>query len=90
MPRSKSYWTVTLLVGALVLMTNNASPDLVMLTFSVLFMLSDVISNGEAWAGFGSTSVLSISALFVVVRALEETRAVEKILLPLLASPLGT
>jgi len=85
----KSYWTVALLVGALVLMANNASPDLVMLAFSVLLVLSDVISNGEAWAGFSSTSVLSIGALFVVARALEETRAVEKILLPLLGKPAG-
>ena len=85
----KSYWTVALLVGALVLMANNASPDLVMLAFSVLLVLSDVISNREAWAGFGSTSVLSIGALFVVARALEETRAVEKILLPLLGKPAG-
>jgi len=85
----KSYWTVSLLVGALLLMANDASPDLVMLGFSVLLVLSDVISNGEAWAGFSSTSVLSIGALFVVARALEETRAVEKILLPLLGKPAG-
>jgi len=85
----KSYWTVALLVGALLLMANDASPDLVMLGFSVLLVLSDVISNGEAWAGFSSTSVLSIGALFIVARALEETRAVELILLPLLGKPTG-
>ena len=85
----KSYWTVALLVGALLLMANDASPDLVMLGFSVLLVLSDVISNGEAWAGFSSTSVLSIGALFIVARALEETRAVEMILLPLLGKPTG-
>jgi len=85
----KSYWTVALFGGALLLMANNASPDLVMLGFSVLLVLSDVISNAEAWAGFSSTSVLSIGALFIVARALEETRAVEKILLPLLGKPTG-
>ena len=86
---SRSYWTLALLLGALLLMANEAAPDLVMLGFTVLLQLSGVISDEEAWAGFCSTSVLSIGALFVVARALEETRAVEKLLLPLLGRPTG-
>eukprot|EP00658_Telonema_sp_P-2_P040668 TRINITY_DN29083_c0_g1_i1.p1 TRINITY_DN29083_c0_g1~~TRINITY_DN29083_c0_g1_i1.p1 ORF type:complete len:359 (+),score=86.82 TRINITY_DN29083_c0_g1_i1:57-1079(+) len=84
---SDSYWTISLLLGALLLMANEAPPDLVMLAFTVLLNMSSVITDAEAWAGFSSTSVLSIGALFVVARALEETRAVEKLLLPLLGSP---
>lgn len=58
-----------------------------MLGFTVLLVLSSTISDAEAWSGFSSTSVLSIGALFVVARALEETRAVERMLLPLLGQP---
>ena len=75
---SSSYWTVSLLLGALLLMANEAAPDLTMLGFTVLLVLSEVISDAEAWAGFSSTSVLSIGALFVVARALEETRESER------------
>jgi Na+/H+ antiporter NhaD/arsenite permease-like protein len=85
----KSYWTLALLLGALLMMVNDAAADLVMLAFSVLLVLSGVISDDEAWAGGSSTSVLSIGALFVVARALEETRAVETIMLPLLGRPKG-
>lgn len=85
----QSYWTLSLLLGALLLMVNEAPPDLVMLAFTMLLVLAETISDAEAWAGFSSTSVLSIGALFVVARALEETRAVEKIILPLLGHPRG-
>jgi di/tricarboxylate transporter len=85
----KSYWTLALLLGALLMMVNDAAPDLIMLAFSVLLVLSNVISDAEAWAGCSSPSVLSIGALFVVARALEETRAVETIMLPLLGRPSG-
>ena len=60
-----------------------------MLAFTVLLVLSNVVSDAQAWAGFSSTSVLSIGALFVVARALEETRAIERILLPILGRPSG-
>ena len=84
-----SYWTMSLLLGALLLMANEVAPDLTMLGFTVLLVLSEVISDEDAWSGFSSTSVLSIGALFVVARALEETRAVEMILTPILGQPRG-
>ena len=83
----KSYWTLALLLGALLLMMNDAAPDLVMLGFTVVLVLSKVINDSEAWAGCSSPSVLSIGALFIVARALEETRVVETIMLPLLGRP---
>ena len=70
-------------------MANEFAPDLTMLGFTVLLTLSGVITDAQAWAGFSSTSVLSIGALFVVARALEETRAVEMLLLPILGRPRG-
>ena len=85
----KSYWTLALLLGSLLMMVNDAAPDLVMLAFSVALVLSNVVSDAEAWAGCSSPSVLSIGALFVVARALEETRAVETLMLPLLGRPSG-
>lgn len=86
---SASYLVLSFLLGALLLMVNDAAPDLVMLAFSVLLVLSRVITDSEAWAGCSSTSVLSIGALFVVARALEETRTVETIMSPLLGRPSG-
>ena len=47
----KSYWTLALLLGALLLMMNDAAPDLVMLGFTVVLVLSKVINDSEAWAG---------------------------------------
>ena len=85
----ESYVTIALMLSALLLMANEVAPDLVMLGTSVLLVHGDIISQREAWAGFGSPSVLSIGALFVVARALEETRAVEKLLAPILGAPTG-
>ena len=45
----KSYLTLALLLGALLLMVNDAAPDLVMLAFSVLLVVAKVISDEEAW-----------------------------------------
>ncbi|EOD32728.1 hypothetical protein EMIHUDRAFT_455996 [Emiliania huxleyi CCMP1516] len=85
----ESYLTVSLLLTAVLLMANGSPPDLVMLALTVALLLCGVISDAQAWAGFCSSSVLSIGALFVVARALEETRAVELMLRPLLGRPSG-
>jgi di/tricarboxylate transporter len=85
-----SYWTVWLLLASLLLMTNESPPDIVLLGTTTLLLLTGVISNEEAWRGVSSPSVLVIGVLFVVARALEETRAVEMLLLPMLGSPKTT
>jgi Na+/H+ antiporter NhaD/arsenite permease-like protein len=85
-----SYWTLWLLLAALLLMTNESPPDIVLLGVTTLLLLTNVISNDEAWRGISSPSLLVIGVLFVVARALEETRAVEMLLLPMLGSPTST
>ena len=84
---AESYWALALTLVALLLMANNQPADLVMLGFTVLLSVSDVISDEEAWQGFSEPSVLAIGVLFVVARALEETRAVELLIMPLLGAP---
>ena len=83
----QSYWMLSLNLVALLLMGNNAPADLVMLAFTIMLSVSGVITDDEAWQGFAEPSVLAIGALFVVARALEETRAVELFILPLLGEP---
>ena len=85
----QSYLTCALLWGSLLLMANEVPTDLVMLSFTIVLVLTNTITNTEAWSGFSSTSVLSIGALFLVARCLEETRAVEIILRPILGNPGG-
>jgi di/tricarboxylate transporter len=81
------YWTLWLLLAALLLMANESPPDLVLLGVTTLLLLTRVISNDEAWRGISSPSLLVIAVLFVVARALEETKAVEMLLRPMLGSP---
>ena len=84
---SKSYLTIMLTCFALVGMCNDMPPDLILLGVTVLLLMFNIISQKDAWAGFSSPSILAIAALFVFARALEETRAVELIVRPLLGQP---
>jgi len=85
-----SYWTLWLVLAALLLMINEAAPDIVLLATTTLLLLTRVITEKQALQGVASPSVLAIGVLFVVARALEETRAVELLLSPLLGSPKST
>ena len=82
-----SYLVMALYLYALLLMANDGPPDLVMLGFTLILVFADIIKDKDAWSGFCSTSVLAIGALLVVARALEETRAIEAVLLPILGTP---
>ena len=82
-----SYLVMALYLYALLIMANDAPPDLVMLGFTLILVFADIIKDKDAWSGFCSTSVLAIGALLVVARALEETRAIEAVLLPILGTP---
>jgi Na+/H+ antiporter NhaD/arsenite permease-like protein len=85
-----SYWTMWLLFASLLLMIHDSPPDIVLLGTTTLLLLTKVITNEEAWRGISSPSVLVIGVLFVIARALEETRAIEMLLLPMLGSPTST
>ena len=82
-----SYWTLWLVSMALLLMCNNAPPDLTLLFTTTALLLSGVIDEEEAWKGFSSPSILSIAVLFIVARALEETRCVELMFRAVLGRP---
>jgi len=78
-----SYWTLWLVLAALLLMIHEYPPDIVLLGVTLLLLLTRVITEAQALQGAASPSVLAIGVLFVVARALEETRSVELLLLPL-------
>lgn len=83
----QSYWAVALFAVALLLMANNLPSDLVMLGFTVILGVSGTITRSQAWRGFSEPAVLVIGALFVLARCLEETKAVEMFILPMLGKP---
>lgn len=82
-----SYFVLLTTIVALLLMCNDLPPDLVLLGATVLLQLTSVISSADAWKGFSSSPILALAGLFVLARALEETRAVELVIRPLLGRP---
>ena len=85
--KSEAYWVLALYLYALIVMANDAPPDLVMLGLTIVLLFSEIITDKDAWSGFCSTSILAIASLLVMCRALEETKAVEAVLLPILGNP---
>jgi len=85
--QSEAYWVMALYLYALIVMANDAPPDLVMLGFTIVLIFSKIITDKDAWSGFCSTSILAIASLLVMCRALEETKAVEAVILPILGNP---
>ena len=83
----ESFWVMALYLYALILMANDCAPDLVMLGMTIILIFSKVITDKDAWSGFCSTSILAIASLLILAKALEETRAVESVLLPILGNP---
>ena len=85
--KSEAYWVMALYLYALIVMANDAPPDLVMLGFTIVLIFSKIIADKDAWSGFCSTSILAIASLLVMCRALEETKAVEAVIMPILGNP---
>ncbi|KAL1519340.1 hypothetical protein AB1Y20_022866 [Prymnesium parvum] len=82
-----SYFTMAVTVVALLLMCNDAPPDLVLVGTTTLLLLTHVITDEEALKGFCSPSVLAIGALFPVARSLEEAQTVDRAIRPILGHP---
>jgi di/tricarboxylate transporter len=94
-----SYVAIWIVLVVLVALCNDAPADLtLLLTTLCLSVLPGPCAAGQtancrmitpeqAWQGFAARPVLTIAALFVFARALQETRAVELLLRPLLGSP---
>ena len=68
-------------------MIHSWPPDLVLIFCTTLLLLAGVITPQQAWRGFSSPSVLAIAVLFIVARALEETRCVELLFRAVLGRP---
>jgi len=82
-----AWLTLWVTLVSLLLMANDCAPDLVLLGTTTFLLLCKIIGQEEAWEGFSSDSILAIGALFVLARALEETRAAERLLRPFLGNP---
>ena len=84
---AESYWAIWVVIATLALLVNEAPSDLTMLGATTVLLLTKVIEPKQAWQGFANDSVLSVGALYVLARALDETRAVEQLVAPMLGKP---
>ena len=75
-PDWRSYAIVALLLAALAGMGLGTPPDLTMLAATMLLILSNVISRGEAYQGFSDPGPITVGAMFVVAKALNTVGAV--------------
>ncbi len=63
----------TVVAIAIALVSDVARPDLIFLTGLGVLLVTGVITPSEAFAGFASTAVIAIGALFVIAAGIEET-----------------
>jgi di/tricarboxylate transporter len=80
--------TLLVVLGALLLMMSDlASPDVVLLGGVVVLTAAGVITPARAVAGFANEGMLTVAALFVVAAGLRETGAVSMLTARLLGRP---
>lgn len=66
--------TVAVIVGMVVVMASNlAGPDMVLIAGVTLLLLTGIIEPSEAFIGFSNPAVVTIAALFVVAAGVKET-----------------
>ncbi len=76
----EGYWVLGLLVLALVLFSREAIPlDVTSLVILLLLVLPGVITPAEAFAGFGSETIVILISLFVLTAAVTRTGVVERV-----------
>ena len=85
-----SWFVIWITTFCLILMVNDQPPELVLLGATFTLRILELIDADQAWRGFSNPSILAIGALFVFARILEETRAVELIVRPMLGKPKGS
>lgn len=73
------FWITIAIVGVTLylLMREVAPPDIIFVGALVALVLSGVVSTKEAFAGFSSSGMLMVGALFMVAAALRETGAMD-------------
>ena len=90
----RAYVTLGITVTALCLMISGSPPDLCMLAATLVLVLwpwkdtgSGIITESEAWQGFSNKGVLTVGALFVVAKAVDETGIVSLVMKRVLGEP---
>lgn len=76
-----------IVIAFVLMMTNRAPPDIVLLGAAVVFATTGILEPAEAFAGFANTGMLTVGALFVVAVGLRETGAVSTVTASLLGRP---
>lgn len=85
--RWKPYLVADSLLLGIVLIAHGLPADAVLLALSVLFVLSGVISEQEAFQGFASPGVAAYAALFVLSEAFAEAKVLDGLVFRLLGQP---
>ena len=90
----RAYVTLGVTLTALCLMISGSPPDLCMLAATLVLVLwpwtqtgAGIISETEAWQGFSNKGVLTVGALFVVAKAVDETGIVSLVMKRVLGEP---
>ncbi len=92
----RAYITLGITLVALALMLAGSPPDICMLMATMALLLwpwgplgeeAGIISEKEAWQGFSNNGVLTVGALFVVAKAVDETGIVSLAMKRVLGRP---
>lgn len=81
------YTTGVLLYIFVALVSERVGPDSVMLTALTLFMVSNIITVGQAVGGFANEGVLTVVALYMVAEGITRTGALDWYMSKLLGRP---
>eukprot|EP00945_MAST-04E_sp_MAST-4E-sp1_P005505 g5505.t1 len=91
----RAFFTLGLTLTTLALMMAGQPPDICMLVCTLALLLwpwadspgEGIISEDDAWQGFSNKGVLTVGALFVTARAVDETGIVSLIMKRVLGKP---
>eukprot|EP00929_Paragymnodinium_shiwhaense_P039949 TRINITY_DN20905_c0_g1_i1.p1 TRINITY_DN20905_c0_g1~~TRINITY_DN20905_c0_g1_i1.p1 ORF type:complete len:730 (-),score=126.25 TRINITY_DN20905_c0_g1_i1:131-2320(-) len=85
--RWQPYFVISSLVAAIALIIDDLPADCLLLSVAVIYILTGIITEEEAFAGFGNGGVVTYAGLFAVSTAFQETAVLEPILGAVLGSP---
>jgi hypothetical protein len=85
-PSWRSYFVVATVLGALGGMGIGTPPDLTMLVATLLLVTTDTLSRADAYRGFSDPGPITVGAMFVIARALNDVGAVGLLASALLGS----
>ncbi|CAK8989801.1 Putative sulfur deprivation response regulator, partial [Durusdinium trenchii] len=85
----KPYLVASCTLFGIVLIADGLPADAVLLGLSVLFVLSGVITERQAFAGFASPGVAAYAALFILSEAFAEVKILDSVVFRILGHPAG-